>query len=51
MEGTVMVGLPVGKNFELRPEIRYDHFGQSTVFSSNGKSDQVTGTLAALTYF
>ena len=51
MEGTIMVGLPVGKNFELRPEFRFDHFGNSVPFSSNGKSDQVTGTLAALTYF
>jgi hypothetical protein len=51
MEGTVMVGLPVGKNFELRPEFRIDHYGQSTVFTNNGKSDQISGTLAALTYF
>jgi hypothetical protein len=51
MEGTIMLGVPVGKNFELRPEFRFDHFGQSTLFSSNAKSDQVTGTLAALTYF
>jgi hypothetical protein len=51
MEGTVMVGLDVGKNFELRPEFRFDHFGQDTLFTSNGKSDQATFTLAALTYF
>jgi hypothetical protein len=51
MEGTVMVGLPVGKNFELRPEFRIDHLGQSALFSNNGKSDQISGTLAALTYF
>jgi len=51
MEGTVMVGLPVGKNFELRPEFRIDHLGQSAVFTNNGKSDQISGTLAALTYF
>jgi hypothetical protein len=51
MEGTVMLGIPVGKNFELRPEFRFDHNGQSTPFASNGKSDQVTGTVAALTYF
>ena len=51
MEGTVMVGLPVGKNFELRPEFRIDHLGQSATFTSNGKSDQITGTVAALTYF
>ena len=50
MEGTVMVGLPVGKNFELRPEFRYDHAGQNTLIL-NGKNNQVTGTLAALAYF
>jgi hypothetical protein len=51
IEGTFMLGLPVGKNFELRPEFRIDHRGQDAVFMSNGKSDQITGTLAALTYF
>jgi len=51
MEGTAMVGLPVGKNFELRPEFRIDHVGQSLLLPNNGKSDQITGTLAALTYF
>ena len=51
MEGTVMLGVPVGKNFELRPELRFDHRGQSATFASNMKSDQVTGTIAALTYF
>jgi hypothetical protein len=44
------VGLPVGKNFELRPEFRFDHAGQSTLIL-NGKDNQVTGTLAALAYF
>jgi hypothetical protein len=51
MEGTVMVGLPVGKNFELRPEFRIDHLGQSTQFSNTGATNMMTGTLAALTYF
>jgi hypothetical protein len=51
MEGTVMLGVPVGKNFELRPEFRLDHLGQSSVFPNNLKSEQITGTLAALTYF
>jgi hypothetical protein len=51
IEGTAMLGIDVGKNFELRPEFRFDHRGQDAIFSSNGKSDQVTGTLAALTYF
>jgi hypothetical protein len=50
-EGTLGIALPVGKNFELRPEFRYDHFGQDAVFSSNLKSDQVTATVAALTFF
>jgi hypothetical protein len=51
MEGTVMAGIDVGKNFELRPELRFDHLGQSAPFDSNGKSDQITGTIAALTWF
>jgi hypothetical protein len=51
MEGTVMLGIDVGKNFELRPEFRLDHNGQSIPFSNTGSSNQVTGTLAALTYF
>ena len=51
IEGTVMLGIDVGKNFELRPEFRIDHRGQDAVFTSNGKSDQFTGTIAALTYF
>jgi hypothetical protein len=51
MEGTVMAGIDVGKNFELRPEFRFDHLGQSATFLSNGKSDQITFTLGALTWF
>jgi hypothetical protein len=51
MEGTVMAGIDVGKNFELRPEVRFDHLGNNGTFLSNGKSDQVTGTIAALTWF
>jgi hypothetical protein len=51
MEGTAMVGIDVGKNFELRPEFRIDHLGQDAQFGTNGKSDQITGTLAALTWF
>ena len=46
-----MVGLPVGKNFELRPEFRVDHLGQSARSRTTAKSNQITGTLAALTYF
>jgi hypothetical protein len=51
MEGTVMLGIGVGKNFELRPEFRIDHLGQDTPFPNNMKGDQITGTLAALAYF
>jgi hypothetical protein len=50
-EGTVNLGIAVGKNFELRPEFRLDHLFQDGTFMNNGKSDQITGTLAALTYF
>jgi Putative beta-barrel porin-2, OmpL-like. bbp2 len=49
-EFTVMVGLPIGKNFELRPEIRGDFADQEMLFA-NGKKNYFTGTLAALTYF
>ena len=49
-EVTAMVGLPVGKNFELRPEVRADFSGDQ-VFASGTKKNQVTGTLAALTFF
>jgi hypothetical protein len=51
MEGTAMVGIDVGKNFELRPEFRIDHLFQDALFTNNGKGDQITGTLAALTWF
>jgi hypothetical protein len=51
MEGTVMLGIDVGKNFEIRPEFRIDHNGQSLQFSNTGSTNQVTGTIAALTYF
>jgi hypothetical protein len=51
MGGTLGIGLPVGKNFQLQPEFRIDHFGQSAVFTSNNRSDQITGTLAAMAWF
>jgi hypothetical protein len=47
-EVTVGVALPVGKNFELRPEVRADLSGDP-IFS--GEKSMVTGTVAALTYF
>ena len=49
-EGTVMAGIDVGKNFELRPEIRGDFSGDQ-VFAGGTKKNQFTGTLAALTWF
>ena len=45
-----MVGLPVGKNFELRPEFRVTS-GTSRCSPTATKKNSVTGTLAALTYF
>ncbi|HVV15563.1 MAG TPA: outer membrane beta-barrel protein [Polyangia bacterium] len=48
-EGTVMVGLPVGKNFELRPEIRADFSGDAVY--TNGKKNEFTAEAAALTFF
>jgi hypothetical protein len=51
MEGTIMLGVPVGKNFELRPEFRVDHLGQDASFLNTGEANQLTGTLAALAYF
>ena len=54
MEGTVMVGLTLAKNFELRPELRYDHGNDNAVGLypfGNGKNDIITGTLGALAFF
>jgi hypothetical protein len=48
-EVTAMAGIDVGKNFELRPELRID-FAGDPVFT-NGKKEEFTGTLAALTWF
>jgi hypothetical protein len=48
-EGTLMAGIPVGKNFELRPEIRAD-FANDAVYT-NGKKNEFTAEAAALTYF
>jgi hypothetical protein len=53
-EVTVMVGIDVGKNFELRPEVRADFAGQllgMDLLEGGTKSSAVTGTLAALTWF
>jgi Putative beta-barrel porin-2, OmpL-like. bbp2 len=53
-EVTAMLGIDVGKNFELRPEIRADFAGKvagNTLLEGGTKSDAVTGTLAALTWF
>ena len=52
-EGTVMGGIPVGKNFELRPEVRADFSGDKVfaVTPTDGKKSQVTAELAALTFF
>ena len=56
-EVTVMLGIDVGKNFELRPEVRADFAAKDNGVAvlegggANGKSDAVTGELAALTWF
>ncbi|MFL5305259.1 MAG: outer membrane beta-barrel protein [Polyangia bacterium] len=53
-EGTVMVGIDVGKNFELRPEVRADFAGEvmgQKVLEGGAKSVAVTGEIAALTWF
>ncbi|HEY6476840.1 MAG TPA: outer membrane beta-barrel protein, partial [Polyangia bacterium] len=55
-EGTLMAGIPVGKNFELRPELRGDFSGDNTFAIDPTtmlptKKEQFTGTLAALTFF
>ena len=49
-EGTIDLGIDVGKNFELRPEVRGDFSGDN-VFAGGTKKNQFTGTLAALTWF
>jgi Putative beta-barrel porin-2, OmpL-like. bbp2 len=53
-EGTVMVGIDVGSNFELRPELRADFASSpngANVFAGGAKSSEFTGELAALTWF
>ena len=53
-EGTIMLGIDVGKNFELRPEFRGDFAGQvmgADVLQGGAKSNAITGELAALTWF
>jgi hypothetical protein len=53
-EFTVMAGIPVGKNFELRPEVRGDFASDPTfdmTTTSAAKKSQFTGELAALTFF
>ena len=53
-EGTVMVGIDVGKNFELRPEVRADFAGEvmsQKILEGGAKSAAVTGEIAALTWF
>ncbi len=53
-EGTVMVGIDVGKNFELRPEVRADFAGDVMgmhILEGGNKSTAVTGEIAALTWF
>jgi hypothetical protein len=59
-EGTLMVGLPVGKNFELRPEVRYDHASEQIFAPAGGplggpaagtKTNQFTAEIAALAFF
>jgi len=53
-EVTVMLGIDVGKNFELRPEVRADFAGKDdgmNVLEGGTKSDAITGEIAALTWF
>ena len=44
-----MLGITPAKNFELRPEIRYDHI--STMFYAPDKKSQFTFAVAGLAYF
>ncbi|HVT06470.1 MAG TPA: outer membrane beta-barrel protein [Polyangia bacterium] len=53
-EVTVMLGIDVGKNFELRPEVRADFAGDvegAKMLEGGNKSNAVTGEIAALTWF
>lgn len=52
-EGTVMAGYVVAKHFELRAEFRGD-FADKEIFmkgTTDPRKNQMTGTIAALTYF
>ena len=52
MEGTVMLGIAGrARTSSFGPSSASTTSARSTAFTSNGKSNQVTGTLAALTYF
>jgi hypothetical protein len=48
-EGTAMLGILVGKNLEVRPELRAD-FSDKDAFGLGTKKNQVTGTLAVLAF-
>jgi hypothetical protein len=51
-EGTVMAGYVVAKHFELRAEVRADMSDKEIfVKGTDARKNQVTGTIAALTYF
>jgi hypothetical protein len=52
-EGTLMGGYVVAKHFELRAEVRADFCDKDIVFKkgADARKNQVTGTIAALTYF
>ena len=53
-EVTVMCGLDVGKNFELRPEFRADFSLDPMggyIFADGTKKSELTATIAALTWF
>ena len=51
-EGTLMLGLPVGSNYEIRLEARGD-FADAEIYSkgAEAKKNQFTGTAAFLAYF
>jgi hypothetical protein len=51
-EGTFLLGLPVAKNFEFRPEVRYDHINTSFYPMAMGDHKSLfTFEFAALAYF
>jgi hypothetical protein len=52
-EGTLMLGLPMGSNYEIRLEVRGDFVSEDGILNkgAESKKNQFTGLAAFLAYF